>query len=178
MLLNILIIYSSYKLNLNQNNYFRLHIVANSNSIDDQIVKLNVSKKITSYLESLTKKNNIKTKANSKKVIINNIDQIIEIANNEVKQNNKDYSSCVNIGKIYYEEKHSDILNMDKGIYDSIQIVLGEGKGENFWSLIFPYSYSVEYIKDNNMINNLYNNKIEIKSGIIKDIKKVVKLLS
>lgn len=180
ILLNLLIIFNSYKTKTHQDNYFRLHIVANSNSIDDQIVKLNVSKKITSYLDSLLENTNTTNKDSSKEVITENINKIIEIANKEIKQNNANYTSYAKIGKISYDEKHSDMINMDKGIYDSVQVVLGDGKGENFWSLIFPYSYSPELtIEDENDIANyIEDDKIQIKSGILEDIQKVVKLFS
>lgn len=183
ILLNILIICSSYSAKKKQDNFFRLHVIANSNSIDDQIVKLNVSKKITSYLDSLLKNNNSTNKDGSKKAITENIDEIIEIANNEIKMNNEDYTSYVNIGKISYDEKYSDTINMEEGIYDSVQVVLGDGNGENFWSLIFPYSYNADFSQDdsntsNNLTNYIQADKIEIKSGILEDIKKVVKFFS
>lgn len=180
ILLNILVIANVYKTIINQNNYFRLHIVANSNSIDDQILKLKVSKKLTNYLEKLLKNNNTINKTDSKKIIVENINQILEIANNEIKTNNINYTAYANIGKISYEKKYSDSITMDKGIYDSIQIVLGDGKGENFWSLIFPYSYNSNIIENNNNTASKYidNTDIEIKSGFFEDIKKVVKFFS
>lgn len=178
ILLNLLIILSAYNNKSNQEEYFRLHVVANSNSIEDQILKLNVSKKITNYLDSLTKENNITTKEASKKIITDNVNEIIQVANNEIKLYNKDYKASINIGKIYYDEKHSDTINMKEGIYDSIQIVLGEGKGENFWSLIFPYSYNAISTNSDEISGYLNDDKIEIKSGILEDIKKVVKLFS
>ena len=105
ILLNLLIILSAYSNKTNQEEYFRLHVVANSNSIEDQILKLNVSKKITNYLDSLTKDNNITTKEASKKIITDNVNEIIQVANNEIILNNKDYGASINIGKIYYDEK-------------------------------------------------------------------------
>ena len=180
ILLNLLIICSSFETKTNQDKYFRLHIVANSNSIDDQIIKLNVSKKITNYLALLLENNNSNNKDNSKKIIKEHIEEIIEIANNEIKINNEDYTSYVNIGKISYDEKHSDVIDMEKGIYDSMQVVLGEGKGKNFWSLIFPYSYNAEFTitNDDTLENHIENDRIKIKSGILEDMKKVVKFLS
>lgn len=179
IILNILLIFNSINLSNNQNSYFRLHIVANSNSIEDQITKLNVSKKVTSYIEQILDSCNY-NKNESKSIIISNLNQILEIANNEIKTNNKDYTSYANIGKISYEDKYSDVIDMEEGIYDSIQIVLGDGKGENFWSLIFPYSYDCQMLQDsnNNISNTLESNNVKIKSGIIEDIKKVVKLFS
>ena len=174
ILLNILIIFNCYKAKNKQDNYFRLHVVANSNSIDDQITKLNVSKKINNYISYLFDSNKTYSKNDTKNIIIENIDNILDIANSEIKMCNEDYSSYANIGKISYDKKYSAVIDMDKGVYDSVQIVLGNGKGENFWSIIFPYSYNAELTDS----NDLDEKDIEIKSGIIENIKKVVKFFS
>lgn len=173
ILLNILLLFHCFNVKQNQDNFFRLHIVANSNSIDDQITKLKVSKKVTSYINKLCGLN-CYNNITAEITIKNNINKILEIANNELKGNNVEYTAYANIGKISYDEKHSDTLNMEKGIYNSVQIVLGEGNGENFWSLIFPYAYDpTEGIQ-----TNLDDNDIEIRSGIIETLKKMVKLMA
>jgi len=179
LILNILLFFNNIKLTNNQRNYFRLHIVANSNSIDDQIIKLNVTKKINEYLDTLYQniyfsEAEFYSKDYIKSVISNNIDNIIEIANKELKKQDVDYSSHVNLGKIKYDKKLSDTINMDKGIYDSIQIILGEGAGENFWSLIFPYTYNPSYtiLSDS---HNILKDEIKFKSSILETMKIVVK---
>lgn len=184
ILLNLFILNKLVETKNNQEDYFRLHVVANSNSIDDQIVKLKVSKKVTKYINTFINTNTAE-KNYAKGKIIDNIDEILEIANAEIKNNNTNYSAYANIGKISYDKKYSEQLDMKKGIYDSVQIVLGEGKGENFWSLIFPYvyaNYEEENIKndynDKTNSNNITKNNIKIKSGILADIKKVVKFFS
>ena len=66
---------------------------------------------------------------------------------------------------------------MKKGTYDSMQIVLGNGNGENFWTLLFPYAYNPNYELGQNETYNK-NEEIQIKSGIIETFKKVVKHIS
>jgi len=178
ILLNISLLFTNINSKNKENNYFRLHIVANSNSIEDQITKLNVSKKINTFLNELYSSNQSTiygTDKNSvKKIIENNIDNILEVANNELKNQNANYSCYANIGKIKYDEKKSDIINMDKGIYDSIKLVLGNGNGENYWSLIFPYSYNPNFNIENNS-DKIIEENIEVKSGLLEIIEKVVK---
>ncbi len=180
--LNLVIIFNSIKLKNNQDNYFRLHVVASSNSLDDQIIKLNVTKSVNNYLNKLYELNkdkikNVNDKEEAKKLIENNINSILEVANNEIALQNGTYTSYAKIGKISYGEKYSDKINMEEGIYDSVQIVLGEGNGENFWSLIFPYSYNSEFNTEDNK-DIIENKDIKIKSGIIESIKKVIKQFS
>ena len=64
---------------------------------------------------------------------------------------------------------------MRKGTYDSIELILGKGNGENFWSLIFPYSYNENF--NESVYTSIENKEVEIKSGIFETIKKVVKNL-
>ena len=178
LLLNIFLILGSIKSKNNLDEYFRLHVVANSNSVDDQIIKLNVVKKINNYLNTLYKSTNysnsdLNEKDKAKILIEDNINNILEIANTELINQNANYICYANIGKISYEEKHSDEIYMNKGTYDSVQIVLGNGEGENFWSLIFPYSYNSNFDIQNNNYNT--NEEIQIKSGILETIKEVVK---
>ena len=175
IILNMFLVIACLKTNSNQEDYFRLHIVANSNSIDDQITKLKISKKITNYISNLNMENI--NKENTKEIIQNNIGNILEIANNELAKENTNYFAIAKIGKIAYGEKHSDKIDMKKGTYDSMQIVLGNGNGENFWTLIFPYAYNPNYELGK---DELYdeNEEIQIQSGIIETLKKVVKHIS
>ena len=175
LILNILLVFNNINSKNNQEKYFRLHVVANSNNVDDQIIKLNVVKKINNYLDTLySTSKNLNNKKDTKMLIINNIDKILEVANNELKNSNIDYTCYANIGKISYDEKSSEGINMEEGIYDSIQVVLGCGKGENFWSLIFPYSYNPYYSIKNDS-ENIYDDNIEVKSKLIETLEKVVK---
>lgn len=150
ILLNILIIFSSINKEKIQNDIFRLHIIANSNSAEDQKLKLSVAKTISDYLYNLYNKGELSSKQEAKKNIIKNIDQILEIAKNTISENDYNYNIYANIGKIKYDEKTSKNIDMDEGTYDSVKIVIGKGKGQNFWSLIYPYSYVGSYeFKDN-----------------------------
>lgn len=174
ILLNILLLGNCFKIKQNQENYFRLHIVANSDLIDDQITKLKVSKKITNYLNSICN-SNLSDSYATQKEIESNIPEILEIANNELKENGMSYEAYAKVGKISYEEKHSEMLDMEKGTYNSVQIILGNGNGENFWTLIFPYADITN--NEENQID-FDNNDIEIKSGILETLKKVAKSFS
>ena len=145
ILLNLSLIYAA---NINENNniYFRIHVVANSDGIDDQLLKCLVAKKVDTYIVELTK--NAKTKTESKQIIENNIYNILNICNEVIKANNFSYPVKAYIGKIAYAEKYSNSIHMDAGIYDSLKIVIGNGNGQNWWSLIYPTTFSEAEIND------------------------------
>ena len=178
--LNTFLICSSVRNTNNITNFFRIHVVAASDSILDQQVKLEVAKNVEEYIYDITKNMEIKSKTTIKNTIISNINTILSIANETLHAHNKDYSLVANVGNIYYDEKIYNTSLMESGVYDSLEIVLDTGKGQNWWSLIYPYSYecNIENTFDNKDITYnisteeiLNNNNIEIEFKIFEDLK-------
>lgn len=85
------------------NNIFRLHILANSDSNEDQALKLKVRDKIIEYMESLTKDCTTKEEVITK--VVNNIDKFYVIANNTIQENGYDYSINIDIRKFLFSNK-------------------------------------------------------------------------
>lgn len=162
IILNVTIIFNLYTKQTEKSDILRLHVVANSNSIKDQITKLKVYENVNNYISNITKDKNL-TKEDIIEDIQNNAQDIITISNNVLKENNQTYSSSLNIGKIKYEKKQSMLIDMEKGTYDSIQIVLGNGNGKNIWSLIAPSKENIQSLKNLDTIlpgiNSLYTSK-------------------
>ena len=164
ILLNFTLVYAT-NVNKTNNKYFRIHIVANSDSIDDQLLKYTISKKVNEYIKQITK--DCTTKEDSKKIIEQNIQYILELCNNIIKENNLDYTVKAHIGKISYEEKYMDDINMKAGIYDSLKIIIGNGKGANWWSLIYPTSFN------NTIQQEIQNSEPNFTFGIVELIRNV-----
>jgi len=156
ILLNVIILYNTYQSKNTIANYFRIHIVANSDSIEDQILKYTVAKKVDEYL--ITLNNSKLTKEDTKKQVECNIQHILNICEQTIKDNGYTYNVSANIGKIYYDEKYKDDTYMGAGIYDSLQIIIGNGTGQNWWSLVFPYAFDGVAIKKDK------GNNLEIKT--------------
>lgn len=164
ILLNFTLIYAT-NINKANNNYFRIHIVSNSDSIDDQLLKYTVSKQVNEYIKQITK--DCKSKETSKKMIEQNIQPILELCNNIIKVNNFDYNVKAHIGKILYDEKNMDNIHMNAGIYDSLKIIIGNGTGSNWWSLIYPTSFN------NVSQQNMQNSEPNFSFGIVELIRNV-----
>lgn len=145
----LLSLYTSVKLydkNEKVEDSFRLHVVANSNSVTDQIIKLKIADKIENYINTLINKQDI-TKDQIYTALSKNMDDILKISNDVLKENNTDYSSIAKLGKINYEEKENIYTTMDSGSYDSIQILLGKAEGKNYWNLIFPNKDNIQNLE-------------------------------
>lgn len=156
-LLNVFLLISCIKNNKNISNFFRIHVVGATDSVEDQKIKLEVAENVQKYITSISKDLEDKSKESIKNTIVQHINEILSIANNTIKDNNKNYTAIANIGNIYYDEKTYNGAKMDNGIYDSLQIVLDYGKGQNWWSLIYPYSYECSVSTD---LETTYTNNI------------------
>ncbi|MDO4283555.1 MAG: stage II sporulation protein R [Clostridia bacterium] len=143
IVLNTYILINIHLKESKKENIFRLHVVANSNSLKDQITKLKVETEVEKYLNSIhyTNHDHIYDILNS------NASHILEISNHILRQENLNYSSKLDIGKIYYDEKESMQYDMEKGTYNSARIILGDGDGKNIWTIIFPNKDTIKSIE-------------------------------
>ena len=164
ILLNTLVAFNIYKTKFISKDIFRLHVVANSNSIEDQIIKLKAESKIKEYISNF----NINNKNELKNEIEKNKDEILQIANNTICENDNKYTSSIKIGKISYDKKDNMQTQMYSGTYDSASVILGSGNGKNIWSIIFPNDSTIEKIKELDTIipgiSNIYNHDEEIET--------------
>ena len=137
-------------------NFVRLHVVANSNSVSDQIDKFKVSEKLSNYINSLNLPNNISNKE-LLSILNTKSNDLLTIANST-----SNYNSTLKIGTIHYDEKQSVICDMPSGNYDSVQVILGNGEGKNIWSFISPNDTNIQNIKNYESIipgiSKLYDN--------------------
>ncbi len=115
---------------------FRLHILANSNSQEDQNVKL----KVRDAVLELTKDGMLecKTKEDAEKYMREHLDEITKTADEVLQQENFDYKAEAVIGKFDFPDKKYGDVVYPAGEYDALRIVLGEGEGDNWWCVMFP----------------------------------------
>lgn len=117
-------------------NIFRLHIIANSNSDEDQELKLKVRDEIISYMETIS--SNCKTKSEVIEITQKNIDEFYNIATSVISKNGFNYNVSIEIGEFYFPTKYYGNISMPAGMYDSLKIKIGDAQGENWWCSLFP----------------------------------------
>jgi len=111
-------------------NAIRIRVIANSNDVEDQRIKINVKNDVTSFLEK--KLSDINSYNEASGIIRNNLNDINDI----VKQYESTYD--ISYGKNYFPKKVYKGIKFNEGEYNSIVIKLGEAKGNNLWCVIFP----------------------------------------
>lgn len=128
--------YSTYVFDNLSNEVFRLHIVANSNSSEDQYLKLQIRDNVLSYI------NNFITKDTKKSDVISIIsahkDKINSIIKSTIEKNGYNYNYSFNIEKCYFPTKNYGDVSLPEGMYDCLNIKIGNQAGENWWCVMFP----------------------------------------
>jgi len=118
------------------NEVFRLHILANSDSNEDQALKLAVRDEIQKFCENIDK--TAKTKEEAEKIIKQRLPEIIEIASREVHKRGFSYPVKGEIVNMYFTNRVYDSITLPAGNYDAVRITIGNGKGHNWWCVMFP----------------------------------------
>ena len=115
---------------------FRLHILANSDTSEDQQLKLKVRDEITRYTDSLFA--DCRTKQESMEKAKQNLPRIIQQAENVIRSQGFDYSVDAYVTNMSFDTRAYDEFTLPAGNYDALRIVIGEGKGHNWWCVLYP----------------------------------------
>ena len=105
-------------------NVFRLHILANSDSNEDQELKIKVRDAIIDYMENSNK--NTSSKIEVVEFCKNNTEKLKEISENVIEKNGYDYTVTIEIGNFYFPTKNYANISLPAGYYDALRIKIGE----------------------------------------------------
>ena len=115
---------------------FRLHVIANSDSNEDQNLKYIVRDNLLTYMNSICE--NCKSKEEAISMVQENKNIFQEIATNTIKENGYDYAVKINIGNFEFPTKNYGDISLPAGYYDALRVEIGEAKGQNWWCVMFP----------------------------------------
>ena len=122
----------------------RLHVVANSDSEEDQRVKLLVRDAVLGHISSY----DAKSKEEALIKISAEKDRIEEIAKEVLLENGMSGDVSIEIGKEEYPVRYYEDFSLPAGTYTSVRINIGNAKGQNWWCVLFPplcTSFAVDY---------------------------------
>lgn len=118
------------------NSVFRLHVIANSNSVEDQELKYKVRDSLLEYMNSLC--SNVSSKQEAISIAKNNIKNFEDIAQTVVLENGYDYPISVEIGQYDFPTKEYGDVSLPAGMYDALRVKIGSATGRNWWCVMFP----------------------------------------
>lgn len=115
---------------------FRLHVIANSDSAEDQALKYKVRDSLLNYMNSLVTSTTSKDEA--MEIVTNNINNFKNIAEATIKENGYNYSVNITVGKHSFPTKYYGDISLPSGIYDALRVEIGSASGQNWWCVMFP----------------------------------------
>lgn len=114
----------------------RLHVVANSDSQEDQFRKLRVRDAVTESLKADIQQ--IADIEEAKKYLQEKLPYIQQVASDTLRAMNCSDSVAVSFCREAFDTREYDTFSLPAGIYNSLRIVIGEGQGKNWWCVVFP----------------------------------------
>ena len=118
------------------NESIRFRVIANSDSSEDQELKLKVKDNLNNEIQSILKNSN--SLSESRSLLKNNIVKLNNNVNNTLKSNNSNETFTINYGNNYFPKKEYKGVKYNEGEYESLVVKIGKGEGQNFWCVLFP----------------------------------------
>ncbi len=115
---------------------FRLHVIANSNSNEDQSLKYKVRNDLLNYMNNICK--NCTSKEEAMSTVSCHKDEFRQVALNTIRNEGYSYDVKIQIGNFEFPTKHYGDISLPAGFYDALKVEIGEAQGRNWWCVMFP----------------------------------------
>ena len=114
----------------------RFHVLANSDSVKDQELKLKVRDKVLDFMGE--KFAGSESMEQTKMIVQENMEIMKNIALEEIKENGKDYDVEIKLEPYDFPTKSYGEFTLPAGQYQAVRILIGKARGENWWCVMFP----------------------------------------
>ncbi|MBQ3135224.1 MAG: stage II sporulation protein R [Oscillospiraceae bacterium] len=117
-------------------NVIRLHVIANSDSEADQALKLQVRDRILAQAADLYPDG--ADAETARKSIEDNLARLAQAGQQVVREQGYDYPVTTAVKEVWFPTKQYQDFALPAGSYTALQVVIGEGSGQNWWCVVFP----------------------------------------
>lgn len=114
----------------------RLHVVANSDSEEDQKLKLEVKEQIVGLLREELKEDS--SVAMAQQTLRSHLDEVEETARSYIQEKGYDYEVNAQLGTCYFPVKQYGDMTFPAGEYKALKVNIGEHEGKNWWCVMYP----------------------------------------
>lgn len=115
---------------------FRLHVIANSDSTEDQNLKYKVRDNIIKYMNTIS--TNATSKSEAIEIAKEYKNDFYNIAKQTIEDNGYSYDIAISIDNFNFPTKQYGDISLPAGYYDALRIEIGEASGQNWWCVMFP----------------------------------------
>ncbi len=114
----------------------RLHVVADSDSPEDQQIKLQVRDAIIEKLESAM--DDLPDVESAKAYLQEHLPELEKIANDVLQSLKDGCHAVVSLAQEAFPTREYDTFTLPAGVYESLRVTIGSGEGQNWWCVVFP----------------------------------------
>ena len=115
---------------------FRFHVLANSDSEEDQALKMQVKEAVITYMkEEIPDSDSVET---TKEWARNHLDAIVNLAKAVIREEGYDYPVIAEVTTCDFPEKTYGDITFPSGRYEALRIEIGEANGQNWWCVLYP----------------------------------------
>lgn len=118
------------------NRVLRLHVLANSDSEEDQALKLKVRDKILSAGAGIL--DTAENREEAEAMVARHLPQLQAAAEEEIRNQGYDYPVKVELTRMYFTTRQYETVTLPAGNYNALRVTIGEAKGKNWWCVMFP----------------------------------------
>ena len=113
-----------------------MHVIANSNSDEDQALKYKVRDNLLNYMNDIC--SNCSTKEEAINLVILHQKEFRQVALDTIKSEGYSYDVKINIGNFEFPTKNYGDISLPAGFYDALRVEIGKAEGRNWWCVMFP----------------------------------------
>ena len=114
----------------------RFHVLANSDSKEDQEVKKKVRDAVGAMMEPrLAESRNLEE---TEAIVQRSMENIVEVATETLEENGYYYGARARLANVEFPVKSYGAYTFPAGEYEALQVTLGEGEGHNWWCVLYP----------------------------------------
>lgn len=147
-----------------QTGLIRFHVLANSDSVEDQNVKLKVRDAVVSYLTPYLK--DVSDMSVARQIILEHHDDLIGVAQRVLINNGATYPVRIEHGIFEFPIKSYGSITLPAGKYEAVRILLGKAEGKNWWCILFPPLCFID-VTNAAAIPSVQNNKESDQTGTV-----------
>ena len=115
---------------------FRFHVLANSDSDEDQALKMQVKEAVIAYMqEEIPESDSVET---TKEWARSHLDAIVNLAKAVIREEGYDYPVMAEVTTCDFPDKTYGDITFPSGRYEALRIEIGEANGQNWWCVLYP----------------------------------------
>ncbi len=142
----------------------RMHVIANSDSSDDQALKLKVRDAVLAEGKDIFDGSVTADQAMAK--ILPETERLRQAALAVIEKEGRDYDVKITVGNEFFATRtYDDCVTLPAGYYTAVKVIIGEGKGRNWWCVMFPPMCLPAAVKECEVSDVLNENETEIVEG-------------